>query len=94
MINPIVAAIITFSTLIIILLEKMHRAIAAMMGAVIMVLAGLVLGFFSEEQAIASVEFDALGLLLGMMIMVSILEPTGIFQYIAIRTAQLSKGNP
>jgi Na+/H+ antiporter NhaD/arsenite permease-like protein len=65
-----------------------------MMGAVIMVVAGIFLGFYSEEQAILSIEFDALGLLLGMMILVSILQPTGFFQSAAIRAGQLSKGDP
>lgn len=91
---PIIATIITLVTLIIILTERMNRAIAAMLGAVIMVLAGLILGFYSEEQAIASIEFDVLGLLLGMMILVSLLEPTGIFQSIAIKAGQLSRGSP
>jgi len=91
---PIIATIITFITLIIILTERMNRAIAAMMGAVIMVMAGLILEFYSEEQAIASIEFDVLGLLLGMMILVSLLEPTGIFQSIAIKAGQLSRGSP
>ena len=79
MIIPVIPILITFVTLI---------------GAVIMVLTGLIFGFFSEEQIFAAVEFEALGLLLGMMIMVSILEPTGFFQYVAIKTAQFSKGNP
>jgi Na+/H+ antiporter NhaD/arsenite permease-like protein len=41
-----------------------------------MVGAGLVLGFYSQEQALEAIEFEALGLLLGMMILVSILEPS------------------
>ena len=56
--------------------------------------AGLILGFYSEEQALASMHFGALGLLLGMMILVSILAPTGFFQYIAIKAGQLSRGYP
>lgn len=92
--TQIIAAGIALITLIIILLEKMHRAIIAMVGASAMVLVGLILGFYNEQQAIASIEFDALGLLLGMMIIVSILEPTGLFQFIAIKAAQSSKGNP
>ena len=91
---PIIATIITLVTLVIILTERMNRAIAAMMGAVIMVMAGLILEFYTEEQAIASIEFDVLGLLLGMMILVSLLEPTGIFQSIAIKAGQLSRGSP
>jgi Na+/H+ antiporter NhaD/arsenite permease-like protein len=94
MMIPVVAALITVTTLISILIEKGHRALVAMMGAVIMVLAGLLLGFYSYEQSIMAIEFDALGLLLGMMILVSILDPTGAFQYAAIKIGQLSKGDP
>jgi Na+/H+ antiporter NhaD/arsenite permease-like protein len=82
------------ATLIGILTEKTHRAIVAMLGAVVMVFVGMVFGFYSEEQAIAAIEFDALGLLLGMMILVSILESTGIFEFVAIKTGQFSRGNP
>ena len=94
MVNSTIATIIVFLTIVVILTEKIHRSIVAMMGAVIMVVAGIFLGFYSEEQAILSIEFDALGLLLGMMILVSILQPTGFFQYAAIRAGQLSKGDP
>lgn len=59
-----------------------------------MMIAGLVLGFYTEEQALESMHFGALGLLLGMMTLVSILAPTGFFQYIAIKAGQLSRGNP
>ncbi|MGD8456200.1 MAG: SLC13 family permease [Anaerolineales bacterium] len=94
MTSPTIATIIFILTLAVILTEKIHRSIVAMMGAVLMVIAGIVLGFYSEEQAIISIEFDALGLLLGMMILVSILQPTGFFQSAAIRAGQLSKGDP
>jgi Na+/H+ antiporter NhaD/arsenite permease-like protein len=94
MANSIVATIIVFLTLVVILTEKIHRSIVAMMGAVIMVVAGIFLGFYSEEQAILSIEFDALYLLLGMMILVSILQPTGFFQFAAIKAGQLSRGDP
>lgn len=94
MISSTIAILIFLLTLAIILTERIHRSIIAMMGAVLMVIAGNVLGFYSEEQAILSIEFDALGLLLGMMILVSILQPTGFFQSAAIRAGQLSQGNP
>lgn len=90
----IVSIGITIATLIAILLERMHRAIIALVGAVFMIIAGLILGFYSEEQAIAAIEFDALGLLLGMMILAAILEPTGFFQFVAIKAGQFSRGRP
>jgi Na+/H+ antiporter NhaD/arsenite permease-like protein len=91
---PLVAAAIFILTLVFILTNRLNHIIAALFGAVCMLAAGIAMGFYSESQAIASIEFDALGLLLGMMIMVSILQPTGFFQYVSIRAAQLSHGNP
>jgi Na+/H+ antiporter NhaD/arsenite permease-like protein len=55
---------------------------------------GISLGFYSQAQAFEAIEFEALGLLLGMMILVSILEPTGFFQYAAIKAGHLSRGDP
>lgn len=55
---------------------------------------GKILGFYSEESALAAIDFNTLGLLLGMMILVAMLEPTGFFQYIAIWAARASRGKP
>jgi Na+/H+ antiporter NhaD/arsenite permease-like protein len=76
------------------LTDKLQHTIAAAGGAAAMLAAGLVLGFYSEEQALEAMHFGALGLLLGMMILVAILAPTGFFQYLAIKAGQLSRGNP
>jgi Na+/H+ antiporter NhaD/arsenite permease-like protein len=91
---PLVASTIAAVTLGLILSEKINRTISAMVGAVVMVGVGLILNFYSEPSALEAIEFDALQLLLGMMILVSILEPTGFFQYLAIKAGQFSRGNP
>ena len=93
-IQPILATLIFIVCLALIFTDKLNRAIAALGGAVIMVVLGLVLGFYSEEEAVASVDANTLGLLLGMMILVALLEPTGFFQYLAVWVARLSKGRP
>lgn len=80
--------------LILILTDRLNRTIAAMIGATVIVVLGLFLGFYSEEQAAASIDFNTLGLLLGMMILVALLEPTGFFEFLAIWAARLSKGHP
>lgn len=59
-----------------------------------MMVFGIASGFYSQEQAVEAIELEALGLLLGMMILVSILEPSGFFQYAAIKAGHLSRGNP
>lgn len=59
-----------------------------------MVVVGISMGFYSQEAALASVDFNTLGLLLGMMILVSMLARTGFFEYMATLTAKRSNGNP
>lgn len=93
-----VAAILTTTIfvvcLILIFTDRLNRTIAAMIGATLIVVSGLFLDFYSEEQAVASVDFNTLGLLLGMMILVALLEPTGFFEFLAVWAARLSKGHP
>jgi Na+/H+ antiporter NhaD/arsenite permease-like protein len=90
----VVAILIVVVTLVLLLTDKLQHTIAAAGGAAAMLAAGLILGFYSEEQALEAMHFGALGLLLGMMVLVSILAPTGFFQYLAIKAGQLSRGNP
>ncbi|MFC2031249.1 SLC13 family permease, partial [Chloroflexota bacterium] len=94
MLAPIVATLILAVTLGLVLADKLDHTTAAAGGAVVMIAAGLILGFYSEEQALEAMHFGALGLLLGMMILVSILSPSGFFQWTAIKADQLSRGNP
>lgn len=81
-------------TFMAILRERVDQTILALAGAAAMLVAGVSLGFYSEQQAVAAVDFDTLGLLLGMMILVGMLGKTGFFQYLAIYTAKRSHGNP
>jgi Na+/H+ antiporter NhaD/arsenite permease-like protein len=94
MLATIVAFIIFAGTLYLVFSEKLNRTIASIAGAVTMVIMGRLLGFYSEEQAIASMDMETIGLLLGMMVLVALLEPTGFFQYLAVRVARVSKGRP
>jgi len=58
--------------------------------------AGLMIVFhvLSQEEALAKIDFNTLGLLIGMMIIVNVIKQTGLFQYLAIKAAKLAKGNP
>jgi Na+/H+ antiporter NhaD/arsenite permease-like protein len=71
--------------------EKMHRTNVALLGAAIVV---LFVGDFSQEQAIESVDFNTIGLLVGMMILVYLTQQTGVYDFVAIRAGQLSGGRP
>ena len=59
-----------------------------------MVLVGTAMDFYSQEQAFHAIDFNTLGLLLGMMILVAMLSLTGFFEYLATLTAKKSGGNP
>jgi Na+/H+ antiporter NhaD/arsenite permease-like protein len=90
----IIASLIFIVSLWLIFSEKLNRTITSMVGAFLIVGIGLVMGFYTEEEAIASIDFNTLGLLLGMMILVALLEPTGFFQFLAVWAGRLSKGRP
>lgn len=94
----IVAAILTslifLASLWLIFSEKLNRTITVIAGAALIVGLGKLLGFYSESDALAAVDFNTLGLLLGMMILVALLEPTGFFQYLAVLAARASRGKP
>lgn len=92
--QPVLATLIFVICLVLIFTDKMNRAIAAMGGAVLMVVVGLIFKFYDEAQAAATLDLNTLGLLLGMMLLVGLLEPTGFFQFLAVWVARLSKGQP
>jgi Na+/H+ antiporter NhaD/arsenite permease-like protein len=71
--------------------ERLHRTKVALLGAAAVV---LLVGGFSQEHAIESVDFNTIGLLAGMMILVHLTQQSGIYDYIAIRAAQISGGRP
>lgn len=74
--------------------EKINRVAVALGGAAAMVAIGATRGhamFFSEETGI---DWNVIFLLFGMMVLVGILKQTGIFEYLAIWSAQLAHGRP
>lgn len=73
-----------------IMTEKIHRTVAAITGAILLILTGVL----SVESSFSYVDINTLGVLIGMMIFVTIVKNSGIFEYIAIRTAKLAKGRP
>ena len=86
----IVAIVIFVVALALIAVEWVHRTKVALAGAAIMVL----LGVIDQEGAIEAVDWATLGLLAGMMIIVGLTEPTGVFTFLALRVAQISRGQP
>jgi len=93
-INGLISGLLFLVSLWLIFSEKLNRTIAAFLGAALMLGLGKLLGFYSEVEALSSIDFNTLGLLLGMMILVALLEPTGLFEYLAVWASRLSRGNP
>lgn len=90
----LVSILIFAVSLFFIFIEKLHRTIIAIAGSVLMVGAGLALDFYNEEQAVEAIDFETLGLLFGMMLLVALLQPTGFFEYVAIMAGRWSEGKP
>ena len=88
--TAILAGIIFVVMYLFIVSEKIHRTIVAMMGAILMILTGVI----GQEAAIHHIDFNTLGLLIGMMIIVTITGQTGLFNYIAIWSAKKAEANP
>lgn len=78
-------------TYALIIWEKLHRMIVAMTGGILMVL----FGFLTQETAVKDdIDFNTLGLLIGMMILVTITRRSGVFEAMAIWAARITKGHP
>ncbi|NOU55196.1 ArsB/NhaD family transporter [Brevibacillus borstelensis] len=88
--QAIIAIGIFLVTYAFIISEKLHRTIVAMFGGILMILFGVI----DQEQAVHHIDFNTLGLLIGMMILVAITAQTGVFKYMAIRAAKAAKGDP
>ena len=86
----VVPVAIFATALVVIATERVHRTKVALLGAVLMLLTQTI----DQEQAIESIDFNTIGLLAGMMIMVKLTETTGVYTYLAIRAGQLSRGRP
>ena len=89
--TSVVVFVVTFGLIV---AEKLHRTVIAFFGAIMMVVTGLIFGFYSPEKAMHAIDFNTIGLLLGMMTIVAIMETTGAFQYLGILAAKKTKGNP
>ncbi|ABO50505.1 possible tyrosine transporter P-protein [Desulforamulus reducens MI-1] len=74
----------------IIISEKIHRTVVALFGAMILIIAGVL----HQERAVEAIDFNTIGLLVGMMIIVGITRRSGVFEYLAVKAAKQSKGEP
>ncbi|MCP5415927.1 MAG: ArsB/NhaD family transporter [Chromatiaceae bacterium] len=85
-----VSSILFVLTYLVIITEKVNRAIVAGLGAGLMIM----LGVLNQQDAIHGIDFNTLGLLTGMMVIVAITRKCGVFQYVAVWSAKKVDAQP
>jgi Na+/H+ antiporter NhaD/arsenite permease-like protein len=88
--ETVTAIVIFLLTFTFITTEKLPTAIAAMVGAFLLI----AFHILTQQEAIQFIDFDTVGLLCGMMITVAVMRKSGLFEYIAIKGVKVTKGNP
>jgi Na+/H+ antiporter NhaD/arsenite permease-like protein len=93
-----ISALVLVSIYIILSLEIIHRGSLALLGATVIVSAAIGFGALQPEESLdfiieEAIDFNTIGLLLGMMVIVAILGETGVFYWVGIKATDLSKGN-
>ena len=89
--DPLWASSILFiATYAIIVTEKVNRAIVSLLGASLMI----TLGVLNQETAISGIDFNTLGLLSGMMVIVAVTKRSGVFQFVAVWSAKKVQARP
>ena len=86
----IISIVVFVVVMALVVSEKIHRTVAALSGAVVLILLGIV----TFDGGMESIDFGTLGVLVGMMMFVGIIKASGIFEYMAIKSAKMVKGNP
>lgn len=90
-VQVIIAVVVFVLAYAFIISEKIHRTIIALIGAAIMIFAGIL---DVDEVFTKYIEWNTITLLVGMMILVGITSKTGVFQYAAVKAAKMVKGEP
>ncbi len=95
-----ISLIVLVGIFILISFEVFHRTVAAIIGAALLLFVSYTLGTLSEnyfvisfDEAVRSIDFNVIFLLMSMMIIVGVMKKTGIFQWLAYKSYQMSKGN-
>lgn len=88
--NEIISIVIFLAVMAAIISEKVHRAAASIAGAVLL----LVTHVLTVESAMEHVDVNTIGVLVGMMLFVAVVKNSGLFEYIAIKSAKLTHGRP
>ena len=88
--SQIIALAIFVAVIGVIVSEKLHRAACALIGAMLLVL----IGILEPVEALGFIDFNTIGVLIGMMMFVAVVKNSGIFEFLAVKAAKIAKGNP
>ena len=88
--TQIIALAIFVAVIGVIVSEKLHRAACALIGAMLLVL----IGILEPKEALGFIDFNTIGVLIGMMMFVAVVKNSGLFEYLAVKSAKISKGDP
>lgn len=86
----LIALAIFVITYLLIITEWINKMLAAMIGGFTLIVTGIL----GQPEAFAAVDWNVIFFLIGMMLVISVLKDTGLFMYIAIKTAKLARGKP
>lgn len=88
--QEVVAIVVFLVVIVAIMTEKVHRTAAALAGSVLLLLTGVL----DVEAAVGYIDFNTIGVLIGMMLFVAVVKNSGLFEYVAIKAAKMAKGDP
>lgn len=89
--SPLLVSLAIFVlTYAVIVTEKINRSVVALLGAGLMVFAGVL----NQAEAFRGIDLNTISLLTGMMVIVAITQKSGVFQYVAVKAAKLVKADP
>ena len=89
-VSMLIAVGIFIGTYILIITEVINKMLASLIGAFLLILTGIL----SQDIALRAIDWNVIFFLIGMMLVIAVLRRTGIFMYIAIKTAKIDRGNP
>lgn len=89
--SPLLVSLTIFVlTYAVIVTERINRSVVALLGAGLMVFAGVL----NQTEAFHGIDLNTISLLTGMMVIVAITQKSGVFQYVAVKAAKLVKADP
>lgn len=86
----IISIVVFVAVMALVASEKIHRAVAALAGALVLIVTGVT----TFDSGMTHIDFNTLGVLVGMMLFASVVRASGLFEFMAIKTAKVAKGDP